>query len=243
MKLLLKLSILLFTCNAFAQNTILLNISPNGYPPYLIRNTASDASGIIVDLLRAIAHKKKYKIKTVNFPQKRIHKNILSGAIDAAPSAIEWVENAEDYAFSDVILTVNDILFSRIENPISFNFFADLLGKKLGTRLGFNYPSLEPYFTIKLITKTEARDGLTMLKVTLNKRIDASVLEDRVGKWVIKNNPELHNRFHFSEKSVNSFEYRMMFSKKWQPFVDVFNEELALMKKSGEFDRILEKYN
>ena len=242
MKLLLTLSILLLTCDAFAQNTIRLNISANGYPPYLIRNADSNASGIIVDLLRVVAHKQKLKIKTVNFPQKRIHKNILSDAIDVTPSAIEWVENADDYAFSDVILTVNDILFSPIDKPISFDVYDDLLSKKLGTRLGFNYPSLEPYFAKKLITKTEVSTGLAMLKVTLKNRIDASILEDRVGKWVIKSNPDLHNKFYLSKKAVNSFEYRLMFSKKWQPFIAVFNEELAQMKKSGEFDSILEQY-
>lgn len=67
-----------------------------------------------------------------------------------------------------------------------------------------------------------------MLKSVLFRRADATVINELA----------LQNIFVASKTKVDSFDYRIMFTKKWQGFVDVFNRELALMKTNGELKKI-----
>ena len=77
-----------------------------------------------------------------------------------------------------------------------------------------------------------------MLKKTLSHRSQATIVSDLVGRWIIKNNPTMQDKFYISDKAISSFDYRFMFTKKWQPFVKMFNLELAVMKENGELARI-----
>ena len=81
-----------------------------------------------------------------------------------------------------------------------------------------------------------------MLKKTLSHRSQATIVSDLVGSWIIKNNPTMQDKFYISDKAISSFDYRFMFTKKWQPFVKMFNLELAVMKENGELARIIENY-
>lgn len=240
------LTTLLFACYLLntvqASDTITMNISPSGYPPYMIKGEQGQAKGIMVEVLSYIANRNGYQIETVGIPKKRVALTLLAGGIDASATAREWIASPEKYAFSDVIVVVKDVLFSPKAKPLKFETIDDLFGKTLGTHLGYNYPMLAEYFADQRIKKTQANTELSMLQMTLLKRNDATVVTDLVGQWIIKNNPAMHNKFVISSKTINSFDYRLMFNKKWQSFVLLFNRELALMRRNGELDRILGKY-
>ena len=225
-----------------AGDTITMNISPTGYPPYMIKVEQGPAKGIMVEVLNYIAYKNGYQLETVGIPKKRVAMTLLAGGIDATATAREWISQPEQYLFSDVIVVVKDVLFSPKTRPVKFEKIDDLLGKTLGTHLGYNYPMLDEYFADRRINKTEANTELAMLQMTLRKRNDATIVTDLVGQWIIKNNPAMQDKFVISSKTLNSFDYRLMFNKKWQPFVQLFNRELAAMRINGELDRILDQY-
>ena len=63
-----------------------------------------------------------------------------------------------------------------------------------------------------------------------------------VGNWIINKHPELQNKFEVSAQSFGSVGYRIMFQKKWQDFVIEFNKELAVMKKNGQLENIVQRY-
>ena len=83
---------------------------------------------------------------------------------------------------------------------------------------------------------------MMMLKSTIFRRIDAAVVNETTANWIVNNNGLLKKLFVISNNEVDSYEYRVMFSKKWQNFAGVFNQELALMKQNGELNKIFEKY-
>lgn len=66
-------------------------------------------------------------------------------------------------------------------------------------------------------------------------------MNELVGLWLIGQN-DLKGRFAISEKDVTRYDYRIMFAKKWASLIPAFNRELAQMKNSGEFAKILERY-
>ena len=228
---------------ATANESITLNISEGGYPPYMISNTTGKASGIIVDVLQVIANKYDHVINSVEIPKNRVESGILAGTIDASPSAKEWVSNQDDFIFSDVIVVVKDMLFSPIHTPIKYTQPSDLIGKLVGINLGYFYPRLQPFFDNGKIRTTVAIGEVLMLKKILKGHSQCAVVEELVGKLIIKNDPSMQGKFYISKKEINSYEFRIMFNKKWQSFVSVFNQELAIMKENGNLLKIIMQYN
>lgn len=76
----------------------------------------------------------------------------------------------------------------------------------------------------------------------LRNRVDAIVINELVGRWVIKNNSGLHNSFATTSNEVELVGLRIMFSKKWAPFIEIFNKDLEVLKQNGRLERIIEKY-
>ena len=239
---LLVLLILFKTEPAFSSQEIIFNITLNGLPPYLIKEADSSASGIMLDVLQPIAHKHGYSIKIASVPKKRELNQVDLERVDATPMAKEWVPNPPDYAFTDPVVKARDVLFSLKEKHIELGNIQVLFGNKLGTHIGYHYPTLETYFNSGLIKRSNAATERDMLGMLMYERTQAAVLNELVGGWFIKNNPLWKNRFHVSTQAVSEVGLRILFHKKWQHFVILFNQELAIMKQDGQLQAIISRY-
>ncbi len=242
-----KLSLILFlilgfSLPSYAVESIKMNVTATGFPPFLFNEKQREGQGLLVDVMRYIARRHGYTVKTIGLPKKRAEIQLISGEIDAQPTAKEWVRRPDNYIFTDVIVHVEDALYSLKSAPIKFAAVEDLFGKILSVHYAYLYPMLDQYLSSgEIVTRTENSE-LLLLKATLFELSDAAVINDRVAKWLIKRNPLLQGQFKVAEKRVGSFEYRIMFNKKWHDYVKLFNLELAKMKKNGELQKILARY-
>ncbi len=231
----------LFSTAAFAK-TMTFNISKNGFPPYTIKNSGEAVSGIFVEVIQQIAQSYGHDIEVISLPRKRVTSMMLNEQVDLTVAAIEWIKNADDFIFTDGILDSRDVLFSLRKDPLLFSKLEDLYGNSLSTHLGYYYPFLNAAFVSQKILRRDALSFESMFKLALSNRTDAVVMNRDVGLWMIKNNPEFQGQFISSDKAINTFKLRLMFNKKWQPFVNKFNEKLALMRESGELRKIILSY-
>jgi len=234
--------LLLTKTTTLASQEILINIGPNGFPPFMIKEEGKPPSGIMLEVLQKIASKYNYIVRAVEVPKKREVLQTESGEINANPIAKEWVPNPENYEFTDVIIEVRDVLFSSISHPLKYDEIEDLFGKIIGTHLGYKYPMLDFHFEDNIIQRSDNNSEKSMLAMVLMMRTDAAIVNEIVGKWLIKKKPDWHGKFNISKKDVGGFGYRIMFNKSWKPFVTKFNQELSAMKKNGELERIISKY-
>ncbi len=225
----------------FGSEIIVFNTTPKGYPPYMIKEAGKKESGIMVEVLQIIATKHGYILETKGVPTKRVEKLLKIGDLDATARAKEWVNNPENYEFTDVIVRARDVLFSLKKTPITFRSIEDLFDKDIGTHLGYKYPMLKTYFKDNRIRRNDTANGTAMLNMVLKERTDAAVMNELVAKWIIRQN-KWQGKFVVSKKEVGGFDYRIMFNKKWRSFVQKFNQELTLMKQNGELERIISKY-
>lgn len=239
---LVGLLLLVQSLAVFSEETIVMNGTESGYPPYIIKNENATETGIMIDVLRHIANKHDYKIVTKSIPKKRISQHIKLGTIDANATAKKWVVDPQNYAFTDVIIDMRDVLFSLKESSANYQVAKDLIGKKLSTHLGYRYPSLNDQIKNQQTARVDEYSELLMLKSVLSKRTDVAIANEVVGNWIINKHPKLQNKFEVSAKSFGSVGYRIMFQKKWQGFVNEFNKELAVMKQNGELESIVQKY-
>jgi len=234
--------VMLFAQWTLADNKIVFNVSPTGYPPYMFKDANGQAQGIVYDVLNRVATKHGYEVVVVGVPKKRVVLQLRSGELDATALAKEWVKNPEDFEFSDIIVQARDVLFSLKEKPIKFDSIEDLYGKTVGIHLGYSYPFLAEAFSKKYITTSVVNTETAMLGKVYMERSDAAVVNELVGQWLIKNTPRWRNQFVISKREIGGFDYRIQFSKKWKDFVVKVNKELAQMKRDGSLEAIKSKY-
>ncbi len=232
----------LFLSTSSMAKTLVFNTSQNGYPPFLIDYVDGTHSGIIFQVVEKITHKLGYQLETVGLPKMRISILMDNDKLDATAAAKEWVVDADKYVFSDVIIQVKDLLAWPKARPINFGKIEDLFGKTIGTHHGYRYPLLDEHFSTKKIRALSASSEFSMLKNTIQNRVDATVINATVAKWIIKNDELMAGKFAFSEIDLGSFGYRIMFTTKWKSFVEKFNKELVSMKESGELEKIISEY-
>lgn len=225
------------------EKQIVFSIPPDGYPPYLIDRN----SGILVDVLQIIAGKNGYSVIVVKiFPEIREQKMHQNRKVDVRANSKEWTENPDDFIFTDPIVEHEDVLIYLKLKPIQFGQIDDLLGKTIGTMLGYTYPFFEAHFADPNmpIERHDVTSRESMLEMLLVKRVDCAIINKLVALWTIKQNKKYQGQFDFSGASVGSVGYRLVFLKsaKWRFFVDSFNDELAIMKQNGELEEIIGNY-
>ncbi len=221
---------------------ITFNMTARGYPPFMINKTETSApGGIMYDVFSHIINKLGYIVRTTQIPKKRELEFFESGEMDAHAMAKEFVANPDDYEFTDPIFKVRNLVFSRAGAPVQYTQAEDLIGKRAITRLGFVYPPLTNLFKNKSIERINTISEKSMLRMVMYKRGDFTIINDLVGRWIIRANG-WEEKFVISTDEITNYDYRIMFAKKWSKIIPLFNRELALMKSSGAIDKIIAKY-
>ncbi|MBR9869650.1 MAG: amino acid ABC transporter substrate-binding protein [Gammaproteobacteria bacterium] len=218
-----------------------LNISPHGYPPYLIVE-GETPSGILWDVMTTIAPRLGYELIPRKIPRKRVDNMLLDGYIDGTFRAIEWTEKPENYLFTQAVVNVEEVLFFNRESATDYSHPSDLFGHTVVAHLGYKYPSLAPYFEQGKIKRFNVSSDKDLFRyVLLGDRFDAALADRLVGQWILRNEG-LTNQFRSSTGNISQYGYRLMLRKDWAEFAQGFNRELAAMRENGELDAILANY-
>ncbi|MGM0769596.1 MAG: substrate-binding periplasmic protein [Pseudomonadota bacterium] len=217
------------------------NISPNGYPPYLIVKDEQPA-GIVWDVVSVIAERMGYEVVPKQVPRKRVDSMLLEGYIDGTPRAIEWTSDPDQFLFTDPIVAIEEVLFIPASSEFEYRKPEDLFSRTLVTHLGYSYPRLEPHFETEKIKRFDVSRDRDMFTFVLHgQRFDAAVADRLVGQWILLNEG-LQGEFRISEESISNYPFRLMLRKNWAGFAERFNAELATLRDSGELDTILSQY-
>ncbi|MBY6032026.1 substrate-binding periplasmic protein [Marinobacter daepoensis] len=241
-----SLAIPFTTLNASAQpgqdnQTFRFNISPNGYPPYLIVNE-QQPSGIMWDVVNLIVPRLGYEVKPLMIPRKRVDPMLADGYIDGTPRAIEWTENPENFLFTDSVVHVEEVFFFPNTSELDYEHPTDLYGKTVVTHLGYLYPTLEPYFGDRRIKRFDVSRDRDMFTFVLHgDQFHAALADKLVGRWILRNEG-LSGEFRSSEEGISQFGFRIMLRKDWSDFAKAFNQELETIRKNGELEAILADY-
>lgn len=229
------------TASAQGHKVFHFNVSPNGYPPYLIVDESAP-SGIMWDVVSVIAQRIGYSVVPQRIPRKRVDQMLLEGYIDGTPRAREWTDNPEQFLFTDPVVKIEEVFFSPKNSKFSYETLEDLYSKTIVTHLGYHYPKLEPYFSERLIRRFDVSRDRDMFTFVLHgDRFDAAVADRLLGHWILRNEG-LQDEFRISSKGISEYDLRLMLRPDWRTFANQFNTELARMKENGELDAILANY-
>ncbi len=149
--------------SALATEVIRLNVAPGGFPPYTIVTPGQETGGLVLELLAVIAAKHGCQIRTLELPRNWVESMVLDDSLDPTPRAREWTKQPERFLFTEPMVEVHDVVFSRRAAPL---------------------------------------------------RTSAAIANELSGLWVIRNEG-WSEVLVFSRKEVDSYEYRLMFGRRW----------------------------
>jgi polar amino acid transport system substrate-binding protein len=234
-----------FSMAAYSEETspevFHFNVSPNGYPPYLIVQ-GSEPAGIMWDVVELIVPRLGYQVEARKIPRKRVDQMLEDGYIDGTPRAIEWTEEPDKFLFTDAIVNVEEVFFFPKASELDFTHPSDLFGKTVVTHLGYLYPSLAPYFEDQRIRRFDVSRDRDMFRFLRHgDRFDTALADRLVGQWILRNEG-MAEEFITSEKAISQYGFRLMLRPGWTDFAESFNRELGVIRENGELDAILDNY-
>lgn len=223
------------------DQTLRLNVSPSGYPPYLIVN-GEEYSGIIWEVVNIIAGQMGFGVEAVQVPRKRVDGLLLEGYLDATPRAREWTANPDQFLFTDPIVNVEEIFFSSGTSDFRYEGAESLEGVTLVTHLGYRYPPIEELFNTGQAERFDVSRDRDMFRYLLHSdEFDAAIADRLVGQWILMNEG-LQGKFRMSDDNISQYGFRLMLRDDWQDFAQVFNQHLKDLKASGQLEDILSRY-
>lgn len=219
-----------------------LNVSPNGYPPYIIIGENDQYSGIVWDVVRTVSERLNYQVQPEKIPRKRVDSMLLDGYIDGTPRAIEWTIDPDKYAFTEPVVRIKEVFFTRKGEEFQYQQPDDIESLTVVTHLGYRYPELEGVFESGKAERFDVSQDKDMFSFLLNAdHFDIAIADLSVGQWIMRENG-WQNEFSYTENGISDFGFRLMLRKDWADFAKDFNVELARIRKSGELDQILDRY-
>lgn len=221
------------------ERPLRFSITESGVMPLVDIRNGKAVGGILYDLPMRLAEKLGRRAELLVMPRLRVQHTQLHNEIDVRCYASPvWLNEATpNYLWSIPFMVQRDLVVSRRREPITPE---KLSRQRIGTVLGFYYPSLNPLFMSGKLLRDNARtQGLVLTKLAAG-RYDYAISNELALLW--------HNRHN--DPAQKLYEVHELASDPAFCLVrdapDVPTQQLLRamkeMKQDGEFEAILQRY-
>ena len=213
--------------------------SDSSFAPFVFQNDQSKYTGIDMELIKAIAKDQGFTLEISNPGFDAAVSDVQNGNADGMIAGVTVTDARKaTFDFSDPYYTTNSILAVQESSKISS--YEDLKGKTVGVKNGtasqtFLEENKSKYgYKIKTFS-----DGASMYD-SLNSGSVAAIMDDEpVIKYAIKQG----RKFKTPIEGTPSGQIAFAVQKDSNPeLIEMFNNGLANLKESGEYQKILDKY-
>ena len=213
--------------------------SDSSFAPFVFQNDQSKYTGIDMELIKAIAKDQGFTLEISNPGFDAAVSDVQNGNADGMIAGMTVTDARKaTFDFSDSYYTTNSILAVQESSKISS--YEDLKGKTVGVKNGtasqtFLEENKSKYgYKIKTFS-----DGASMYD-SLNSGSVAAIMDDEpVIKYAIKQG----RKFKTPIEGTPSGQIAFAVQKDSNPeLIEMFNNGLANLKQSGEYQKILDKY-
>ncbi|WP_159564863.1 ABC transporter substrate-binding protein/permease [Streptococcus halichoeri] len=214
-------------------------VSDSSFAPFEFQNGQGKYVGIDMELLKAIAKQQGFKLDISNPGFDAALNAVQSGQADGAIAGMSVTEQRQAiFDFSDSYYTSKIRLGTKAGSSITS--YKDLRHKTVGAKKGTaSYDFLEKN-KATYDYKLKAFDEASSMYDSLNSGSIVALMDDEaILKYAIKQG----RKFETPLKGEASGEYGFAVKKGSHPeLIEMFNNGLAQLKKSGEYDAIIHKY-
>lgn len=219
------------------ERTIVIGGDHN-YPPYEYLDQFGFPAGYNVELSKAIARVMGMEVEVRLGPWGEMRRSLNKGSVDILMGMAHTPERVAEVDFSVPHAKVHQSIWVR-KGDDRIRSVKDLAGKDVVVMKGsvMHDYMLERGIPANLFLVTTLADALTLLS---SGQHDCALVAKLPGEYLLS---ELQmNNIHPIAKPLVAQNYGFAVKKGNQELIDRFNEGLALLKKSGEYRKIREKW-
>ena len=213
--------------------------SDSSFAPFVFQNSSNQYIGIDMDLIKAIAEDQGFEIEITNPGFDAAINAVQSGQADGMIAGMSVTDaRKETFDFSDSYYTANTILGVKESSTISS--YEDLKGKTVGVKNGTASQTFLTENQSKYGYKIKTfADGASMYDSLNTGAIDAVMDDEPVLKYSISQGQKLKTPIEGTPIGETAFAVKKGSNPE---LIEMFNNGLANLKASGEFQKILDKY-
>ena len=213
--------------------------SDSSFAPFVFQNSSNQYTGIDMDLIKAIAKNQGFEIEITNPGFDAAINAVQSGQADGMIAGMSVTDaRKETFDFSDSYYTANTILGVKESSTISS--YEDLKGKTVGVKNGTASQTFLTENQSKYGYKIKTfADGSSMYDSLNTGSIDAVMDDEPVLKYSISQGQKLKTPIEGTPIGETAFAVKKGSNPE---LIEMFNNGLANLKASGEFQKILDKY-
>ena len=213
--------------------------SDSSFAPFVFQNGKNKYTGIDMDLIKAIAKDQGFTIEISNPGFDAAVSDVQSGHAQGMIAGMTVTDaRKETFDFSEPYYTANSIL--AVQESSKIDSYDDLKGKTVGVKNGTSSQTFLEENKKKYGYKIKTfSDGASMYD-SLNSGSVAAIMDDEpVIKYAIKQG----RKFKTPIEGTPSGQLAFAVKKGENPeLIEMFNNGLANLKESGEYQKILDKY-
>ncbi|WP_373115309.1 ABC transporter substrate-binding protein/permease [Streptococcus sp. oral taxon 431] len=213
--------------------------SDSSFAPFVFQNSSNQYTGIDMDLIKAIAKDQGFEIEITNPGFDAAINAVQSGQADGMIAGMSVTDaRKETFDFSDSYYTANTILGVKESSTVSS--YEDLKGKTVGVKNGTASQTFLTENQSKYGYKIKTfADGSSMYDSLNTGSIDAVMDDEPVLKYSISQGQKLKTPIEGTPIGETAFAVKKGSNPE---LIEMFNNGLANLKASGEFQKILDKY-
>jgi len=218
-----------------------IKIANGDWPPYF--SPSLKDNGIVSRTVKEAFMNEGVTIEYVFRPWKRGLLEAKDGKWNGSIGWLKTKEREESFYFTKPIMNLSPIFFQRKDNPIKWNSFLDLEGRKIGATDGFFYgEEFAEAETQKIIIVDRTIDAYHSLLKLMNKRVDLAAVERAVGVYTLftKFDENKAVQIEPQHKQLHSQPAYLLISKRTpnaRELIRLFNKGLDNLTNEGIVDQ------
>jgi polar amino acid transport system substrate-binding protein len=221
-----------------ASSPVIIVGGDRDYPPYEFLDKNGQPAGYNVDLTRAIADVMGMKVEFRFGGWSEMRNALISGSVGVLQGISYSEDRTRTLSFSPPHTIINHAIFARKGTP-TVNSIEELRGKEI---IVFQDGIMHDYlaslgFSANLVMTETPADALRLLA---SGKHDYAVLAMLPGMYIIREH-KLSNLVPVA-KSISSQKYCYAVKKGNEELLARFNEGLAILKKTGQYQDIYDRW-
>jgi polar amino acid transport system substrate-binding protein len=227
----------------YSSAPIKLFVHETGFPPFdfpLEEARVTGRYGIYPEIIDEISRRINIPYERVYLPPGRIYEDFRNGVfnVECGCSPL-WRTSEKDVSLytNPYAQDITSIVFRKgDEFPVKSP--DDLIGKKLGTVIGYVYPSLNNLFKKGSIEREDASDEKSLMEMLVNNRVDAILITKTVCQYYAKE-LKYNITIGYTEEDLP---IQIRIQNKDKDLVDKFNAAINRMLSDGTISKIYARY-
>ncbi len=220
-------------------------VTGNEYPPFTDESLPN--GGVFTEIVRRSFALVDQTVTVDFLPWQRGYDETRAHRYIATFPYVKNEERLADFAYSEVVFRVRTLLFVQRNSTIDFQTAESLRGLRACKPLGYFTQDIDPLVAQGILTLQRVPRLENCFKMLALSRVDLVPIDEFVGWQALQtlHGARARGLFRALEQPLESVDLHLIIAHN-HPFLTLhmtrFNEGLALLRRTGEFDRIINTY-